>query len=186
MILFFQVLQLVVCFKIFLFFNQTKLNYLIGLAVFLGIDDLTYLIQSKLKENKNQKSIYIAGIPDCGFFPNYDSEFVSRGVSDLQLRVGGPRYQKEDNLWYSDENDLKTHKNIYGTKMKQVFLMTGIGTPLNETVISDSNDSIFKCSNQMTLNPSNCIFPENLIKYINSPLFIIQVNSFYFFIFLLL
>lgn len=120
-------------------------------------------------------------MPDSGFFPNYNSPFTSRGMKDIQRRVGGPKYQHVDGLWYSDENDLKTQKNIYGNLMKNVFDMVGIGNPLQETV-DESLDSVIRCSKEMSSNSNSnsnasslCIFPENLLKYITTPLFIVQV-----------
>lgn len=140
----------------------------VGLAVYLGIDDLHNYLQ-----RKSQKKIRIAGMPDSGFFPNYDSAYLSKGMKEMTLRPGGPRYQYLNGMWFADEYDPVSQRNIYGSKMKQVFNFTGIGKPLEEP--NDFPLSPLSRCQSLLSDPRECIFPQNLLPHISAPLFILQV-----------
>jgi hypothetical protein len=113
-------------------------------------------------------------MPDSGFFPNYDSLYVSKGMKEINLRPGGPRYQHLNGVWFADEYDPKSQRNIYGSKMKEVFNFTGIGKPLEEP--SDSSPSPLTRCQSLLSDPRECIFPQNLLPNISVPLFILQVH----------
>jgi hypothetical protein len=151
---------------------------LAGLAVLLGIEDLQNAIRSHLDLNTRQ--IRIFGIPDSGFFPNYDSPYLSKGLKQMMLRVGGPRYQHIDGVWFSDEYSRVEHRNIYGTKMKEVFDLMGVGRALTEEKDVEGGDQfispVTRCVKSLS-NPRECIFPEHLLKHITTPLFFLQVRS---------
>ncbi len=150
--------------------------------MYLSIDDIANFVNFHLKKD-SQQSIKISGIPDAAFFPHYNSPFLSAGKTSIHLRPGGPRYQEFDGLWFPEEYDRIVKKNIYGEKMKNVFQFMGIGKPLlidsgppSEYSSLLKEDSISRCidKSQNISNPSLCMFPQFLLRYISSPLFILQ------------
>jgi hypothetical protein len=112
-------------------------------------------------------------MPDSGFFLNYDSSHVSKGMKKIKLHVGGPRYQHLNGRWFADEYDPQRSRNIFGSKMKKVFNFTGIGKPLEGS--SDSSTSPLSRCQSLLSDPRECIFPQNLLSHISVPLFILQV-----------
>jgi hypothetical protein len=146
-----------------------------GLAVFLGINEIQNDLKTlQLRNSNSKRSIRLVGMPDSGFFPNYDSVYVSKGMKELTLRPGGPRYQHLNGKWYPDEFDPQTQRNIYGSLMKKVFNFTGIGKPLEELELSDPLSPVSQCQSLLS-DPRECIFPQNLLSHISVPLFILQV-----------
>ncbi len=128
-----------------------------GLAVLLNIDSLSSLIHS------SGGNASVIGLSDSSFFLNHDSDVVSVGMqSDQSEHFVG--YIEQGNMKFAEEIDLKTRKNIYGSKMKSIVKLMNLKAGMPSACLKKNEKS-----------PEKCIFAENLVEHIASPVFILQV-----------
>ncbi len=132
------------------------------MAVLLNIDDLSNLIK------KAGINATVAGLSDSSYFLNYDSEVISLGMeSDQREHFVG--YIDVGNMKYAEEIDLNTKKNVYASKMKNIVKMMNLKAGMPKA-----------CLKKYEKTPENCIFAENLVESIETPVYILQVFAIYF------
>lgn len=130
-----------------------------GLAIFLGIDEIRAQIHSY------KKDIDVGGLADAGYFPDYVSTVPPRPVdpstwtssSGIKLFGDPPQY-------FVEEYDERENITNYPKKIRHLFRLMNIsaGAPV-------------KCIAQHRGSLSNCMFAENLLPTVESPLLIMQV-----------
>ncbi len=124
----------------------------------LNVDDISRLI------HKAGINATVIGLSDSSYFLNYDSEVISLGMeSDQREHFVG--YIDVGNMKYAEEINLKTKKNIYASKMKSIVKMMNLKAGMPSA-----------CLKKYEKSPENCIFAENLVETINTPVFILQVR----------
>ena len=120
----------------------------------------------------NSSSV-VLGLVDSGFFPNYDSAYRSKGilydekrlVMDYQPYDVGGASGGDHKYMLSAEVNFTTRRAQYGSKMKSIFNLMGMasGTPSS-------------CLSKYPKSPEICVFAENLVPHIKTPLFHLQVS----------
>lgn len=130
-----------------------------SLAVFVAIDHISDMIREV-----NTGGVRVFGLGDSGFFLKYNSAYRSTGMTFTNGSNQYVGYVNVNSKKYAEEIDISTFRNIYATKMKAVYKMMNLksGLPQSCIVELDKEDS------------GECIFAENLIKYLKTPTFLLQ------------
>mmetsp|Transcript_9112 Transcript_9112/g.13716 ORF Transcript_9112/g.13716 Transcript_9112/m.13716 type:complete len:464 (-) Transcript_9112:109-1500(-) len=138
-----------------------------GLAVYLGLDAMASQIRQSIKR---PQELLIVGIPDSGYFLDYDSKYSSRGKAHMVARLTGPPYHQEiGGNWFPEE--YVDGQTIYATLMRGLVSMMGV----TSNFTYDSSDSMARCiRSKSAANANDCLFPENLISFIDTPFFALQ------------
>jgi hypothetical protein len=128
--------------------------------VFVAIDHISDMI----REVNTAGGVRIFGLADSGYFLKYDSLYRSTGMTFTNGSHQYVGYVDLNSKKYAEEIDITTFRNTYATKMKAIYKMMNLksGLPLSCILELDKEDS------------GECIFAENLMKYIKTPTFLLQ------------
>jgi len=126
-----------------------------GLGIYLGIDEISDII----RQGSKNSSVKIRGMADSGFFLDY--------TSDSNYRI-----KKQ-----SDDRGEAIIDGImdYGSAMRNVFTFMNISSGANKECIDYYRSKGGNNDNNRKHKPeASCMFAENLVPFIKTPMFAVQ------------
>lgn len=94
------------------------LNAPIGLAVIIGIDDISHQIRNRVM---HKSTLLIRGLVDGGFFLDFQNIYKSKGRRSIVQKPSGPQYQYIQGRWFGMEYSISTGTYVYADLMKDMF-----------------------------------------------------------------